>query len=147
MLIIYQSFDIYKKFIYKININLNATRINYILYANNKDMSLGLSELNKTDRLRISSLNPTNTVQQLIERQSLPGLIGCLSSVNGARPLANLRISLSNFRRFLFLLFTVRRVATNKIMPNSKRSNNVLFLNCIYKLKLIINLNSQYLGL
>ncbi len=122
MLIIYQSFDIYKKFIYKININLNATRINYILYANNKDMSLGLSELNKTDRLRISS-------------------------VNGARPLANLRISLSNFRRFLFLLFTVRRVATNKIMPNSKRSNNVLFLNCIYKLKLIINLNSQYLGL
>ena len=122
MLIIYQSFDIYKKFIYKININLNSTRINYILYANNKDMSLGLSELNKTDRLRISS-------------------------VNGARPLANLRISLSNFRRFLFLLFTVRRVATNKIMPNSKRSNNVLFLNCIYKLKLIINLNSQYLGL
>jgi hypothetical protein len=122
MLIIYQPFDIYKKFIYKININLNATRINYILYANNKDMSLGLSELNKTDRLRISS-------------------------VNGARPLANLRISLSNFRRFLFLLFTVRRVATNKIMPNSKRSNNVLFLNCIYKLKLIINLNSQYLGL
>jgi hypothetical protein len=122
MLIIYQPFDIYKKFIYKININLNATRINYILYANNKDMSLGLSELNKTDRLRISS-------------------------VNGARPLANLRISLSNFRRFLFLLFTVRRVATNKIMPNSKRSNNVLFLNCIYKLKLIINLNSQYLRL
>ena len=122
MLIIYQSFDIYKKFIYKININLNATRINYILYANNKDMSLGLSELNKTDRLRISS-------------------------VNGARPLANLRISLSNFRRFLFLLFTVRRVATNKIMPNSKRSNNVLFLNCMYKLNLRINLNSQYLGL